>query len=413
VTFGEAYVNASLVERIKREMQEEGARGGAPEGFPRLPRIPAGRYVDPEFFELERSALWGRSWLLAAHTDEFPEPGCFRLWDKLDAPILIVRGRDDVYRAFYNACQHRGAPLVREAEGQVRRFVCRYHAWTYELDGALVGVPDEADFIDLDKGCHGLVSLRCERFGGWIFVNQDAEAPGLRDSLGPIPDEMAQFEPDALRCIDRHSVELACNWKTAQDAFLEVYHLQFIHKQSVNSLLDHRQTTLGLFENGHSRMVTAKRPESVMPSFGGPGVLPIPSISEIPRIANLSYHAFPNLVTPTDVTGFPFLQFWPKGVGKTEMEISWYVGDWGGGEVPEFWKAFVGIFDVVLGEDTENLAWIHQSMDSPGFSGVELNYQERRIYHFHEQIDRVIGADRIPEALRVEPRMQAFIEARG
>ncbi len=401
------------MERLKQEMQVEGGRGRAPDGFPHLPRIPAARYVDAAFHALERETLWRRSWLLAAHTDEFPAAGHYRLWDKVGSPIVLVRGRDDTYRAFYNACQHRGAPLVRDQSGRVGRFVCRYHAWTYELDGRLVGVPDEADFVGLDRACHGLVPLRCERFGGWIFVNEDMEAPPLLESLGPVAREMAQFGPDSLRCIDRHSVELACNWKAAQDAFLEVYHLQFIHKQSVNSLLDHRRTTLGLFANGHSRMVTAKRPESIDQGFGGPGVVEIPGVSEIPRIANLSYHAFPNLVTPTDTTGFPILQFWPKDVGTTELEISWYVGDWGEGPVPDFWKAFVGVFDAVLGEDTENLAWIQRSMASPGFAGVELNYQERRIYHFHEQIDRVIGSERIAPALRVEPRLEGFVEAAG
>jgi phenylpropionate dioxygenase-like ring-hydroxylating dioxygenase large terminal subunit len=197
------------------------------------------------------------------------------------------------------------------------------------------------------------------------------------------------------------------------DAFLEVYHLKFIHPTTVNQLLDHRRTSIALFEGGHSRMVSAKRPESVTSGFVGEGVEEIPGVSEIPRIANLSFHVFPNLVTPTDLTGFPFLQFWPIDIRTSDLEVSWYVGDWGEGEMPEFWKSFVGVFDLVLGEDTANLSGIQASMESPGFRGVPLNYQERRIYHFHEVLDRVLGVDRVPEALRMEPLMHAWVERSG
>jgi phenylpropionate dioxygenase-like ring-hydroxylating dioxygenase large terminal subunit len=403
-------LDAALIARLEQDMEREARREAPPEDFPALPPIPTARYTDPAFLELEREHLWGRCWLLAAHKDEFQRPGCFRLWDRSDEPIVIVRGRDDVYRAFYNACQHRGAPLVREPAGRTRRFVCKYHAWTYELDGELVGVPDEEDFVGLDKSCLGLQTLRCETWGGWIFVNRDPEAVPLMEYLGPIPEGMAQYGPDTLRFIDRHSVTLECNWKAAVEAFLEVYHLKFIHPTTVSSLLDHRRTTISLFADGHSRMVSAKRPESVDSGFGV-GVVPmIPTVSELPKRSSLSFFMFPNLVTPTDTTGFPFLQFWPKGTGVTEMEISWYVADWGEGALPEFWKAFMGVFDLVLDEDTQNLAWIQRSMESPGFHGSRLNYQERRLYYLNEEIDRVIGVDHIPPEWRVKRVLDGWVE---
>jgi phenylpropionate dioxygenase-like ring-hydroxylating dioxygenase large terminal subunit len=403
-------MDAALIARIKQQMEQEAARSAPPQGFPRMPLIPSGRYTDPDFFEQERAALFSRSWLLAAHRDELPERGSFRLWRRSGSPILIVRGHDDEIRAFYNACQHRGAPLVREETGRAQRLVCKYHAWTYELDGRLARVPDEEDFVDLDKSCHGLRPVRCETWGGWIFVCEDTGAPPLLDSLGQVASDMAQYGPESLRMIDRHSVRLSCNWKAAIDAFLEVYHLKFIHPTSVNSFLDHRRTAISLFPGGHSRMISGKRPESLDGGFGAGAVAEIPTASEIPRIANLSFHVFPNLITPTDLTGFPFLQFWPIDVRTTELEISWYVADWGEGEMPAFWKTFVDVFDVVLGEDTENLAWVQESMESPGFSGPRLNYQERRIYYFHEQVDQLLGAQNVPEALRIEPLLGPYVE---
>ena len=84
-----------------------------------MPPIPGGRYTDPDFLALERRYLWQRSWLYACHTDELPEPGCFLLWKRTGSPILIVRGKDEVIRAFYNTCRHRGSTLCDEPEGRL------------------------------------------------------------------------------------------------------------------------------------------------------------------------------------------------------------------------------------------------------------------------------------------------------
>jgi hypothetical protein len=86
------------------------------------------------------------------------------------------------------------------------------------------------------------------------------------------------------------------------------------------------------------------------------------------------------------------------------------VADWGEGELPEFWKAFLGVFDLVLDEDTQNLSWIQRSMESPGFQGSRLSYQERRLYHLNEEIDRLIGPENIPPEWRVEPVLGDWVE---
>lgn len=404
-------MDAQLVERIKREIEFESTRSAPPAGFPDLPDIPAGRYIDPAFFELEQKHIWSKTWLLVGHTDEVPEPGCFRLCDEIGVPILVVRGKDRVVRGFYNTCRHRGGPVVREKTGHANPLRCMYHSWTYDLEGNLIGVPDERDFTNLDKSCRALIPVRCETWGGWIFVNQDLGAMPLLDYLAPVPTELDEFEVEKLRFVERHSMDLACNWKVAIDAFLEVYHLKHIHPNTVNRLLDHAGTTMGLLPRGHSRMASPIRPES-RASYGGgkPDVPEIESAGEIPRITNLAYHIFPNLVTPLDVVGFPFLMFWPRDIRTTHFEVLWFGPDWGQPEMDERWKAYISIFDVVLGEDTENLPWIQKSVESPGFRSIPLSYQERRIYAFHEQIDRTLGAQNIPDELRIAPRLEKWVE---
>jgi phenylpropionate dioxygenase-like ring-hydroxylating dioxygenase large terminal subunit len=322
----------------------------------------------------------------------------------------VLRDNGGAIRAFYNTCQHRGGPVAREPSGRVRNLRCHYHSWTYDLQGELIGVPDERDFVGLDKSCRSLVPLRCEMWGGWIFLNQDPDAIPLQQYLGSIPDEVADFRVDELRFIERHHFDIACNWKVAIDAFNEVYHIKHIHPNTVDKLIDHRGAPMGLIPHGHSRMPTPVREDRLASRMPSGNPLDIETVGEIARITNLAYNVFPNFIMPTDSTGFPVLLFWPQDIRTTRMDVLWFGKDWGDGELPGFWKDMLPLFDHVLREDTENLPWIQKSVESPAFRGVPLSYQERRIYHVHEEIDRVIGVERIPEALRVTPLLAPYVE---
>jgi phenylpropionate dioxygenase-like ring-hydroxylating dioxygenase large terminal subunit len=403
-------MNASLADQIKKSFEYERNRSGPPESFPRLSDVPARRYTDPKFFELEEEYIWKRSWLCVGHAGEMPEAGSYRLCEETGSPILIVHGKDGRFRAFYNTCRHRGGPVVREPCGKAAMLRCQYHSWTYDLKGDLVSVPDERDFVDLDKRERALVPVRCEMWGGWIFINEDPDAEPLLDFLAPLPADWDDLDVDRLRFVDRHTLMLDCNWKVAVDAFLEVYHLKHIHPKTVSKLLDHEGTAIALHPRGHSRMASPVRPENLATYGGGNGRPQIESAGEIPRISNLAYSVFPNLVVPLDVTGFPFLIFFPVDIRRTRFEVLWQGPDWGQPELDDAWKAMLHVFDVVLDEDTQNLAWIQKSLESEGARGIPLNYQERRIYHLHEEIDRRIGTEKIPAELRVEPKLDAWVE---
>ena len=134
-------MDAATVERLKDAMRLEAERVAPPEGFPALPVIPGGRYTDPSFLALEDGHLWRKAWLYACHIDELPETGSFQLFKRTGSPILIVRGKEGVVRAFYNTCRHRGAPLVRECKGRVDGLVCGYHGWTYNPAGRVIRIP--------------------------------------------------------------------------------------------------------------------------------------------------------------------------------------------------------------------------------------------------------------------------------
>lgn len=408
-------MDAQTSERIRRRIDAEYARfarrGAPPEGVEPLPDVPTGRYLDPGFFELERRHLWRKRWLIAAHTDELPQVGDYVLWERSGVPILLVRGRDARIRAFYNTCSHRGGPLVRQSRGNERVFVCKYHCWAFSLDGSLNHVPDEHEFIAVDRARRGLKPVRCETFGNWVFVNQDPAAAPLAETLGPFSEEWADYEPERLRFVTRYSFDLPVNWKIMMDAFQEVYHLKHIHPQTVDRALDHRGATMSLYRGGNSRMVVPHRTEQTTYVSSPPtGAIDADPRMEVVRSASVAYTLFPNIVTPTSAVSFPFLVFWPRAVNRTELEVAFFTrGDNADPDSPE-WQEQIAGFNVILGEDNENLPWIQRSIESGAIEGIPLSYQERRIYHFHEYLDDAIGVDNVPAHLRVEPRVRGLEE---
>jgi phenylpropionate dioxygenase-like ring-hydroxylating dioxygenase large terminal subunit len=353
--------------------------------------------------------LWRKSWLYACHIDELPEPGSYLLWRKTGSPILIVRGKDDVVRAFYNTCRHRGGPLVKSACGKADGLVCGYHGWTYNLEGKLINLRDRRDFPGLDLSQRPLIGVRCERFYNWIFINENLGAEPLLEHVHPFFEYFRQFEPECWRLVAKEAFDVNCNVKVLLDAFLEVYHLKSIHQNTVDRFLDHRGTTIALYREGHSIMVTPnRRPDWQDP--GTRGMRKIESATVVSSQNNPSFNFYPNLVVPVDPSGAPFLTFWPTSATSMRIECHWFAPDWGGGPPPDMWKIRIANFDRILDEDLQFGPQIQESLMSPGFRGIPLSYQERRIYHWHEELDRRIGADRVPASLRVQPRLEPFYE---
>ena len=398
-------MDAQEIKTLRALMEYEASRRAPPETFPNLPDLPGGRYTDLKFMALEQDHLWRKSWLLAAHIDEVPEPGCFLLWENAGQPVVIVHSESGGVNAFYNTCSHRGAPVVTEAQGKKIRLTCRYHGWTYNHEGELLSIRDPEDFKDLDFSCRSLTKVRCEQFGNLIFVNFDDDAPSLLDWLGPIADEWAEFRFDQCRLAARHRFTLDCNWKIAMEANAEVYHVKNIHPSTIAPILDDRRNVNTLYPNGHHRMI-APRPQGAVNTLAQTrGDLPeVESVGEIARTCTQSYGIFPNWVSPLSAMVIPPLLFWPKGIDQCTLETWTFAPDWGDRPAPDQWTENNGekLIKVLL-EDTEFGAWIQKSVNSYGFKGVPLSYQEARIYYWHQSADQLIGVDKIPESLRVPP----------
>ena len=199
---------------------------------PDVARVPAAHYLDPERHAHEVQRIFRRLPLVLALSCELRGPGAWKALTAAGVPVLLSRGSDGRLRAFLNACSHRGSQLVLDGSGRARRFVCPYHAWTYDERGALVGVFQSADFGEIDASCHGLTALPAAERAGLVFVTLDPASTLDVDSFLCGYDALL----DAFGFADWHLVgrrEVAGpNWKIAYDGYLDLYHLPILHRNS-------------------------------------------------------------------------------------------------------------------------------------------------------------------------------------
>jgi phenylpropionate dioxygenase-like ring-hydroxylating dioxygenase large terminal subunit len=246
--------------------------------------IPKQRYTDRAFLDLEMERLWPRVWQIACREEEVPEPGDFVEYTIGDQSILVVRSEAGEIRAHHNACLHRGTRLATGSgsfpDGRIR---CRFHAWQYALDGELVEVVDREEFCGMPDGLH-LGEVRCDRWGGFVFVNLDGQAPPLLDYLAPLPEMLEPYHFERLRLRAYRSTVLPANWKAVIDAFNEAYHVQGTHPQLLPWTDDVAMSYEQLGTHSHyGRLADSRRQLRPSPRLG----LPEGSWDEGDILANL------------------------------------------------------------------------------------------------------------------------------
>ncbi len=198
-------------------------------------RAPKQRYYDPDFYQLEVERLWPRVWQMACRLEEIPGPGDFVTYEFLDQSVVVVRTDDGEVRAFQNACRHRGVRLVQGRGTTDSGFTCPFHGWCYGPDGANTYIPLRTSFSEhnLAPGDLDLTPVRCELWGGCAWINLDDDAPPLRTCLEPAATILDAWKVESLRTEWWYACRLPVNWKLAEQAFQEMYHVVQTHPQLV------------------------------------------------------------------------------------------------------------------------------------------------------------------------------------
>ncbi len=240
--------------------------------------VPVARYIERKYHDLEKERLWSRTWQMAAHEDDFPNVGDVVPYDIADRSYIIVRTGEDEFKAYYNACLHRGRKLREMRARGLTELRCPFHGWTWNLDGSLKQVPCAYDFAGLDREKESLPEVNLERWGRFIFLNPDPDCAPLAEHFGDLATNF-EFLPYERRFKQAHVAKvIKANWKVVQEAFMESYHVLMTHPQILTGGAHDMCTKYDAFEN-YSRAIRCGALEAEeMPSWQGDEVNGVTSL---------------------------------------------------------------------------------------------------------------------------------------
>ena len=291
--------------------------------------LPNEAFSTPEFLALENRTLFPRNWVFAARLSEVPNPGDIKMVEVAGDPLVIIRDKHGRVRVFYNVCPHRGAKLITEDQTGKQLITCKYHAWCFDLSGALRGRPnfngpkkhDTPDGSDPDRP--GLFEVRSDFWYDGVFVNLDGKAPPLADYLAPLNRQAEGFDIAQFNYASTVTGRFNCNWKLAIENWSDVYHVFAVHP-GLNTMMDPSNRTGMTTEGnliycrwGYDQETLEREKLPVAQGLDGTGMT-----------TSFNGHLFPGLGISFHPTLFLYWDFKPQGHDWTILALHiYYVGE--------------------------------------------------------------------------------------
>jgi phenylpropionate dioxygenase-like ring-hydroxylating dioxygenase large terminal subunit len=281
--------------------------------------LPAFCYTSPAWYAREVERIFLREWIFVGRADQIPHPGDYLAVEIAGEPLVVVRDQQGEIRAFSASCRHRGTRIV-SADGHARAFRCPYHAWTYALDGQLIGCAEMQRTRDFDRSRYGLVPIALERWAGFLFVRLSPEGPGLAAFLGDLPERLAGYRLDEMVCTRRVTYDLACNWKVYVENAMEVYHVPFVHGKTIEETVPMSVWTEEEARGSYIILYGAA-PGSLALLEGDEGFPPIEGLPE--KLAAGSYIPliYPSTMLGCTIDTMWWLQILPGGPERTWVTV--------------------------------------------------------------------------------------------
>ena len=346
-------------------------------------REPLEHYRSEERFAAELALVLRRYPTPFCPSAALPETGSYIARDAAGTPLLAVRGSDGQVRTFRNACRHRGTQLA-SGSGCEKAFVCRYHGWTYDLDGGLRHVPHEYGFPGLDKSTRGLVPVETVERHGMVFVTQDT--PQLTE---PCLDELPELISPALQLLGTNEGELTANWKIVVEGFLEGYHIRSTHRETFYPIQFDNLNVIETFGR-NSRIAFPYRRINKLRA------LP-PAQRSVNGMLTYVYHLFPNVMLATFPYSLLMVVLEPLATDRTKIltytltERREHDGD--GHEALKRSQDFLIAGTI---EDNAMTLAIQRGLASGANAFFEFGRFEGAIGHFHRALHAVIDETPLP-----------------
>ena len=368
--------------------------------------LPGWTYHDADFYAAEMARVIRPSWQIVCHISELSGPGDYRTLDYAGESVIVIRGLDGVIRAFTNVCRHRAMRLVAGPGGCAKKLVCPYHAWTYEADGRLSGVPHKAAYPALNQAQSGLAPVAIEQWRGFVFVRlEDAGFPSVAEMMAPFEAEIAPYRFEEMQPLSpiRHRPR-EVNWKNVGDNYSDNLHITVAH-DGLTRLVGNSyrienhgwadrlygDVTSGAKQNFWERFYTAH----------------LPRVAHLPEAAQgrwLYYKLWPNMAFDIYADQIDFMQWIPTGPASCALrEVSYALPDayTPAGQHREMKLARYAnwrINRVVNAEDTWLIGGVQQGMTSPSYTAGPIATSEVCLRSFARKIRAIIPEARLAHA---------------
>lgn len=330
--------------------------------------LPAYVYADPEFHAFDRQAVFASSWQLIGRASQLSGVGDHVVAEIAGRPVIVVRGNDGVLRGFFNVCKHRAGPLAL-ANGNVSELQCKYHGWTYTLEGQLRAAHEMQEARDFDMSCIHLDPVQVGEWQGLVFVAVAKPAVQLIQLFDGIEERIAPIELSQLQFHTQVSYDMACNWKVYVDNYLEGYHLPHVHP-GLNRLLDYRSYTTHTadwYSWQHSPLDGSQGPY---------------------RSGEAHYYfIFPNLMLNILPGRLQVNRVLPVSQRQCRVVFDYYYADIESAAVRDMIEQDLSFSDEVQKEDVGICERVQQGLESGAYRAGRLSpKREAGVHHFQELI---------------------------
>jgi choline monooxygenase len=345
---------------------------------PRIERaatIPARLYNDPVYLELERERVFAHTWQLVGRAEQVAEHGQFFTAEVGNDSIVVLRDGDTL-RAFHNVCLHRAGPVAQGC-GKRNTLQCRYHGWTYSLDGTLRRAPEMQGVQRFDPESMHLVPVQVATWGPLVFVNVDGKAPPLVDVLEDLPTRLAPFRCESMRYVMRKEWEIACNWKIYVDNYLEGYHVPVVHP-GLHKELDYDNYVV------EPRRFFSIQHAPLRPLDAGSGDRKYdPSATEAPEAVYA--WLFPNMMLNVYLGQMQTNVVLPVGHDRCRVVFEWYAEHPPADAATDLsWTKLLAFSDEIQEEDIQICEIVQRNLRSRVYDrGRYSAARENGVHHFH------------------------------